>query len=525
MNVCICAHILFLNSRMDNIMRREMKKLDSGVNRNWFRGGLERGMRKDLKRLDFERGDMFGQDTREPDEVDSFGRGKSRTKKNVGEITGMVRDDDSMCGKGMPLRGNYDVKRALYDDNAYLDFDLYGKGGGPAVGSFDPLGEGAGFSGIDASMSKITTQADAVEICGGGIEKVTINLFNSLVSSGSMEGNPFILNCMGMYAFFALLYMSGRGATEIELKKFFGFAEKEICVRGLRELFEDMGSGGGEDMIINHNIIVMSDEIPYDPKFVEVVKHFCLFTRVNVGKVGAKVGAKHKVMSEVVKLNRIVESLCEPHVMRRPFVVDTLTNLQLMFLNVSVIHPVWSVAFDEVVGGEFTGVHRDRNVKFLHSIGKSYGYYEDASYQVLEIDCCGYLMMGLLLPKTEVMPHFDSMKLHFYVSNMRVSVLDEVKVPCFSQDCKLRFNSSLKMLGLNTVFMKLISPLFLPEGGQVHDVVQNVKIVVNNEARGNNDKGGARGYRTMRKFLANRPFAYYFRLVKSNVIVFVGRFD
>ena len=498
---------------------RKLGRIGSGVNRDWARGGIgvgagagRGGQRKDLKRLDLERGDMFGQDTRQPDDVDSRGRGVSRPKKDVGEITGMVRDDDSLCGKGMPLRGSYDVKRSIYDDNAYLDFDLYKeRRPGRSVSSFDPHGEGGmSFSGIDASMSKITTQADAVDMCGRGIEKLTINMFNSLASV--MEGNPFVLNCVGVYTFFALLFVSARGTTEIELRKFFGFGEKDVVVRGLRELFEEIGGLG--EMVQNHNFIIMSDDIPYDPKFVEVLKHFCLFTRVSI----------ERPIGETEKLNRIVAKLCDPVPIRNPLVPDNLTKLQLMFLNVAVIHPVWSVPFDKVTGGEFRGEFRDRNVKFLHSISKSYGYFEDGAYQVLEIDCGKKMMMGFLLPKTEVMPPFDGMKLHFYVGNMRVSVLDEVKIPCFTQDCKLRFNNSLKLLGLSTVFIKLISPLFLPEGAQVHDIMQNVKIVVDS-ASANSGNDSVRGYRTMRKFIANKPFVYYFRLVKANAIVFVGRFD
>ena len=46
-------------------------------------------------------------------------------RDRVGEITGDQVDPVDRCEQGMPSRSAYIVKRAQYDNNTHLDFDLY----------------------------------------------------------------------------------------------------------------------------------------------------------------------------------------------------------------------------------------------------------------------------------------------------------------------------------------------------------------------------------------------------------------
>ena len=39
------------------------------------------------------------------------------------------------------------------------------------------------------------------------------------------------------------------------------------------------------------------------------------------------------------------------------------------------------------------------------------------------------------------------------------------------------------------------------------------------------EKNPSQGYRTTRKFIANKPFIYYFRIVKTNTIIMNGIFQ
>jgi serine protease inhibitor len=210
--------------------------------------------------------------------------------------------------------------------------------------------------------------------------------------------------------------------------------------------------------------------------------------------------------------------------MRNAITPENLHNLQLMFLSATIIHPVWASPFDRITKGIFYGEANDTKCNYLHSIGKSYGYFEDNAHQLLEIRCNGNnVVMGFLLHKNNIVADVDDLKLHFFISHMKESVLDEVKIPMFTQDIKLRFNSTLKNMGLNSVFIKIISPEFFPENVVLQDIVQNIKIVVDDTAVKSQENN--RGYRTIRKFIAEKPFIYYFRLVKTDTILLIGTYQ
>jgi Serine protease inhibitor len=146
---------------------------------------------------------------------------------------------------------------------------------------------------------------------------------------------------------------------------------------------------------------------------------------------------------------------------RNPITSDNIYNLQLMLLAVIVIHPIWAIPFDKIANEIFHGVRENKTTHFLCSMGKSYGYFEDSTHQLLEIRCVGNnLMMGILLNKDDFVADVNDIKLHFYISHIKESILDEVKIPIFKQDLKLRFNSSLKNMGLNSVFVKILSKNF-----------------------------------------------------------------
>jgi len=416
--------------------------------------------------------------------------------------------DDELVG--MPSRAGYNIKKTLYDDNAYLDFDLYNKKTyNPNIDSFDKHSDSGAFANIDSSMEKITTQHNPSDVCGKGIEQSNLLLFYELKNNLNTH---YLINSLGLYTFFGLLYASSRSTTEIELKKYFSFPQKELCVKGITDIYKVLD----EIRSIRHNnIIIMSDQIPYSEKFIKIMKPLCYFMRINIDQT----------ISEAEKLNTIISGLCDGIQMRNPIVPENLEKLQMMFLNTTTINPVWTRRFDKISKGMFDNQKSEIPTKYLHSISKNYGYFEDGSYQVLEIGCDkNKMMMGIILPKTEAMPPIDTIKLHFYISNMKECVLDEVMIPCFVKDCKIRFNNLLKKTGLQTVFMNIISPLFLPEGCQIHDIVQNIKIIIdtNSSKKENTD---IHGYRTMRKFIANHPFIYYFRLVETNTVIFVGYYE
>ena len=90
----------------------------------------------------------------------------------------------------------------------------------------------------------------------------------------------------------------------------------------------------------------------------------------------------------------------------------------------------------------------------------------------------------------------------------------------------MRYNTVLKNIGLKSIFIKLNSQLF-PEGVVLQDIVQNVKIIIDNANYKSSNSHKKGGYKTTRKFIANKPFIYYFRLLNAdnaNNIITIGNF-
>ena len=197
-----------------------------------------------------------------------------------------------------------------------------------------------------------------------------------------------------------------------------------------------------------------------------------------------------------------------------------------MFLVCGVIHPIWASPFDRISKGTFNNnIHQARQIQYLHSIGKTYGYYEDTEKQILEINCANNsMMMGIVLNREHATDYvLDDTKLHFYISNIKESVLEEVKIPIFKQDHKIRFTKTLKESNLKSVFIKVVAPELFPENSLLNDVVQNIRVIIDQTSLNTRDSN--RGYRTVRKFIAERPFMYYFRLPSSNTIILVGLYN
>jgi serine protease inhibitor len=219
-------------------------------------------------------------------------------------------------------------------------------------------------------------------------------------------------------------------------------------------------------------------------------------------------------------MNSLVRRTLNDTDVKNSITTENLINLQLMFLSVGIIRPIWLTAFDRVVSSSFYG-ETELKVNYLYSIGKTFGYYEDQQHQLVEIACKGNnLVMGILLHKNEIVADTDDVKLHYFISHLKNSVLDEIRIPMFKQDFKLRFNGCLKSMGLQSVFLKVTSPDLFPDGIVLQDIVQNVRVIIDNNSI--STKTTNKSYRSAKNFIADKPFIYYFRLTQTNTLLMLG---
>jgi serine protease inhibitor len=459
---------------------------------------------------DFEKGSFDGSDV------------SDSASNNMGEITGNSMKNDRI-NKGMPMRSQYNPKKPIYDANKYLDFDLYDKKPSQSKVGYNESNNYSSFADINSSMTPMTQQISPLYILNNSMEKFGSRMFEKIfqnlfqMQSSASSNNSFIICTLGLYSLFSSLYLVSDNTTENETKKFFDLPNKNILEESLFKLTKNLENMS--NMINIKNLFVYGNNIPHREDILQSISPFATIACVNI----------KDPQRESIKLTYIINKLMGT-TMRNPVTPLNIENLQIMFMTTAVIHPIWSTPFDGVGKGLFFGSENEKKQNYLISRGKVFPYFEDNEHQLLEIKCGdGNLMFGILLYKNEQIIQTNqnsrtNEKLHSYIEHIKLTALDEIRIPSFTQDLKFRFNNILKKMGLNTIFHKITSKDLFPEGDvKIHDIIQNVKIIIDDASYKEVDN--SRGYHSIRKFIADRPFFYYFRATKTNTILVNGIYN
>ena len=205
--------------------------------------------------------------------------------------------------------------------------------------------------------------------------------------------------------------------------------------------------------------------------------------------------------------------------------IHNLTDMSIVLLNTAHIKPVWGVAVNYVKKGKYTDLTTGRitTCDFMSFIGQTHGYYENDSIQMIELRTYGgKMMMGIIIcNEDEDMPILDDKKIHEYIQNIKPTILDELRIPIFKTQTKLRYTNILKQTELKTVFSTLDIPEFIDDDCNIDDVIQNIEVDINPNFK-LSSKEKNKGYKTVKKFVANRTFIYYFRYTPLNMIFTLG---
>jgi serine protease inhibitor len=465
-----------------------------------------------LSRLDIER--SFNRDSKENDnEQINYLNNKKKRSKKIGEITGENLDLHEFDRK-MPMRSTYTIKKPIHDSNIYSDFNVFNDTKSiesNGVDYYDPA-SGAnevGYADVMASMKKISSQIEPISNCSSGIESVCIRIFNKIYNS--MIGNQYLINGIGLYSTFLSLYLASSSVTEIELQNYFEFSKKEYVYSGMSNILANINEY--ESVLNIKNFLLIGHNVPYNPDFLKEISEFIIPIQVNIDNPKPEAQRVNQLISNLMK--------CE---MKKSLVSDNIKNLQLMTLNCLVIKPIWNNCFDKIINGVFNGFPERREITYLYGIGKTYAYYEDSVMQMLELGCIqNTISMGILLSKDNNDVVINEEKLKFFSSHLKEAVLDEVKIPIFQKDFKIRLTNVLAN-EMSSIFTKLICPYLFPENTVMHDCTQNITVIVGN-LMNNNDNNTTGGYRTNRKFICNKPFTYYFKIMKTNTIFLLGTYN
>lgn len=466
-----------------------------------------------LQRLLMERGNFFGADSKNDFDTDRNGRPVTKKQNNkFGEITGGDFDDDINL-RGLPVRSQYTTRKSQYDkeNDRNINFDLFDdKPSNLNVGYYDSAGDGvAGFCGINESTSKLSSQVHPVNIVSEKIDRINNNLLYELFEI--MRQSTYMINGLGIFNLFASLYLASDGITEVDLQKFFNFSRKDVLHEGMLITNKRLNNLSG--IVDIKNFMFVGNDIPHNAKFLNTLKPFCTFVKLNIDDP----------INESAKVNMMIKKIFNVNI-RNPLTPENVDQLQLMFLSVAVISPIWAQPWDAIVNGIFQGSTDDKEVQYMKAINKSFGFFEDEKHQLIEAKCFGdELAMGFLKYKYEFIPDVNDNDLHSMIQHMKNSMLSEVVIPSFKQDLKLRLNNTLKNMGLQSPFMKVTAQRLFPENVVLQDVMQNIRIVVDNSYK--SSRNNYNGYKTNAKVILNTPFIFYFRLLKTNAIIMMGVFQ
>lgn len=474
------------NMGKSNNMKIAMRDIeDQDINRRGYKNQL------DVDRIMLER--QMTTHNFQDDENDNY----------VGEVTGEEFDPSDVYVKGMPLRSVHTVRRSQYDNNDHLDFNLFDKIDKKQSKQITYNDTTSGdFAGLDEAMKTITRGTDPYETCVGDINSTSCWLHSMMYQN---QPDDYIVNGFGLFSGFGVLYLISRGNTELELKNYFGFQDKKHLNAGLLTIREKTNEF--RDQIVIDNYLINDRNLPNRIDVAKKLKSLIFSIVINTSFINQETPRVNGIIKTISGLNEIIST-------------NTLTKSEssVCMISVSKISPHWYYEIDSII----TGKYKNNATKFIRFIGKTFDYFEDAERQLVEIPMVGStFVIGMILGKQNNESPISLNSLSTSINFIKPTVLDEVVFPMIKKRYKVRYNKTLQNTGLNQVFSEQELTGLFPEYGSLSDCIQYVDLSFGTKSA--NKRSNNKGYRTTRKFIANRPFEFYLRNIENNCIMMIGR--
>ena len=416
-------------------------------------------------------------------------------------------DPVDRCEQGMPSRSAYIVKRAQYDNNTHLDFDLY-----DAIDTnandvrYDDNASGD-FAGLDESMQSIT-RGDPYEVCVTDINSTTMWMHQNM-SRVSRE-SVHIVSGYGMFQAFGALYMVSSGETAMELKNYFGFQDKKHLNAGLLTIGDLLRGSNG--LVTVDCWLVGRDTMQINQAMANKIKPLIRCVAIN----------PYAIEHEASRVNALIRS--HSHI-DMALSANTLARSRASLFVVSRLAVRWADAL--VVQ---TYPRYNQPTQGVCWVDTTFDYYQDQSRQFIELPMQGNAWyIGLVISKNPTQST-DLKTLSIATSYMKPCVMDRVVVPMIRSRYRVRMNGILQSTGLKTIFTNSeITGLFVG-GGALDDCIHVFDLdigseYVNDKKSTNNKHMGAShmGARTGLRFIVGGACEFYLRHRDTGCVVCAGR--
>ena len=452
-----------------------------------------------------------------------------RTKKNQGEITGVEIDPkDFDIDHGMPMRSQYTFKKGNQDlqpdsdrsTNKYLDFNIYNDETPTKfnVSYHDPtnnsLFDFTNFTNNDTKLVKNTDDANSMR---NNINDFSWYLHENI--SHLMPHTNTLINSFGIMSTSGALYLASKGEQEQELRNYFSFNTKTNVYQGLslNKKYIDKS-----ECYENHNLIIINKDTNPNTQFINYIKPIAECIIVSVSKDDAT--------KESVKINKYINNMFNgvPGIIFRK---DHIENLEITCLCVSLLRTVWKEPFDEILANHKmfnTKTNSYKSVPAMRMYNKTHLYFEDVDKQILELPMYDDVFnMGIIIMKKhKLTPDIDIKTFNLYANNLKPVIIDEIIIPKFTGQSKLRISSLFKKTGLEKIFAKAELPELTKNNSYVTDVIQNCTIIVDEKYSETAEKPRTKHNTSTvynRKFIVSGSFIYYFKCVSTGAIILVGQ--
>jgi len=385
------------------------------------------------------------------------------------------QNNSNKFDKKMPSRSGYLINKPIYDSESSSIKS------NKNVSSYNPYGD---FAEIHAD-TKLTDNINTGKTCVNGINNYGFFLFDNMLD---VMNSAFIFSPYLIYSIFASLFIASDGNTEIELKNYFSFPRSDQLSAGLQEI-------QGIQLKIKSlgNCIIFSDDIDYNPQFCKNINMFTKIRKVN----------RQNYLSETDGINNIIKNMS--NLSKKSINNDTIKNCSITLLNYAYINPTWSSYFSKIV--------KINNIDYVVALNQTFGYYEQPGLQVLEINSIDGVCFGIIYGDIEI----NDKTYKNITSNLKPTILDEVRIPKFSITTKLRYTNLLKETELKTVFIDLKCPYLFNSECEISNCLQNMEFHFTEKSIKNNKLNGIK---TTRKFIVEKSFRFYVRTLENVILLF-----
>lgn len=381
--------------------------------------------------------------------------------------------DSDEFDKRMPSRQGYDINVPIYETEIF----------GRTSKHIAPHNPYTNFADVN-SDTKLSDNVHTKITCINGINNYGFFLFDNMLD---IMKSAFIFSPYLIYTIFASLFIASDGNTEIELKNYFNYQRSDLLSVGLQDIKTNIKTLG--------NCIIFSDEIEYNSDFCKNVNMFTKIRKINT----------NNYLNETEDINNIIYKLS--NLSKKSINSDIIKNTSVTLLNYGYINPTWTSYFSKCV--------THNNIEYAVAINQMFGYYEQSNLQVLEIKSTDNICFGIIYGDIEL----NDKTYKMIESNLKPTLLGEVRIPKFSLTTKLKFANLLKETDLKTVFMDLKCPQLFNSECEITECLQNLEFHFTEKSVNSTHNS----LKSHKKFIVEKSFRFYVRTTE-NVILLLGSY-